>query len=74
MRAYNWNIFNHFINIYLLIDVLVSFTFKAMIDILVLKSVILLLFSVFSFCIYPSVYFLLASYRLFEHFWDYFFK
>ena len=57
MRAYNWNIFYHFINICLLIDVRVSFTLKAMIDMFVLKSVILLLFSVCSFCIYPSVIF-----------------
>ena len=40
MRAYNWNIFYHFINICLLIDVRVSFTLKAMIDMFVLKSVI----------------------------------
>lgn len=58
MRAYNWNIFLSFINICLLIDVLVSFTFKAIIDMLkLLKSVVLLLFSVCSFYVYHSVIF-----------------
>lgn len=49
--------FYHFINICLLIDVLVSFTFKAIIDMFVLKSVVLLLFSVCFFYVYHSVIF-----------------